>query len=168
MRETAGVIQENAHQALVELREVLGLLRDGPGDAAPERPQPDAADVTALIAEAQAGGMRVSPTIDLDLDRVPPVIGRTVYRVVQEGLTNVRKHATHTAVTVDLTGEPGTGLEVVVRNKMPIGAPVQELPTSGLGLIGLGERVELVGGHLDHEVTPTRDFILSAWLPWPS
>ena len=59
MRATAAVIQENSHQAMVELREVLGLLRDGPGDSAPELPQPSAVDLPALLDEARASGMRI-------------------------------------------------------------------------------------------------------------
>ncbi|WP_229053746.1 sensor histidine kinase [Aeromicrobium sp. Leaf350] len=168
MRETAGVIQQNAHQALVELREVLGLLREGPGDAAPERPQPDATAVHDLITEAQSTGLRVEASIDIDTGAVPQATGRTVYRVVQEGLTNVRKHATHTAAEISITGAPGEGLKVVVRNKLPIGQPVNALPPSGLGLIGLRERVELAGGRLERHVTPRRDFVLSAWIPWPA
>ncbi|GAA1731992.1 sensor histidine kinase [Aeromicrobium alkaliterrae] len=168
MRETAGVIQQNAHQALVELREVLGLLREGPGDAAPERPQPDASAVGALIGEARATGLRVEAAFDLDVDAVPQTTGRTVYRVVQEGLTNVRKHATHTAAEVQVSGRPGDGLRVVVRNKLPLGQPASVLPPSGLGLIGLRERVELAGGRLDHRITSDRDFVLEAWIPWPA
>jgi len=168
MRETAAVIQTNAHQALVELREVLGLLREGPGDAAPERPQPDAADLENLVSDARDSGLHVTSTIDVEAAEVPPTIGRTAYRVVQEGLTNVRKHATHTAAEVEVHGAPGEGLRVVVRNKLPIGQAAQEFPQSGLGLIGLRERVELAGGRLDHVTTPQRDFVLSAWLPWPT
>ncbi len=168
MRETAAVIQTNAHQALVELREVLGLLREGPGDAAPERPQPDAADLENLVIDARVSGLHVTSTIEVDAADVPPTIGRTAYRVVQEGLTNVRKHATHTAAEVEVRGTPGEGLRVVVRNKLPIGQAAQEFPQSGLGLIGLRERVELAGGRLDHMTTPQRDFVLSAWLPWPA
>ncbi len=168
MRATAEVIQDNARQALVELREVLGLLREGPGDAAPERPQPDASDLDALILEALATGLRVSPAVGIDTAAVPQTTGRTAYRIVQEGLTNVRKHATHTAVSVDVTGAPGEGLRVVVRNKLPIGQPAHDLPASGLGLIGLRERVELAGGQLEREITSDRDFVLSAWLPWPA
>ena len=168
MRATAEVIQDNARQALVELREVLGLLREDPGDAAPERPQPDASDLDDLISEARVTGLRVSSAVEVDTATVPPTTGRTAYRIVQEGLTNVRKHATHTAVSVDVTGRPGDGLEVVVRNKLPLGRPAHDLPPSGLGLIGLRERVELAGGRLEREVTSDRDFVLSAWLPWPA
>ncbi len=168
MRATAEVIQDNARQALVELREVLGLLREGPGDAVPERPQPGAGDLDALITQARVTGLRVSSVVAVDTASVPSTTGRTAYRIVQEGLTNVRKHATHTAVSIDVTGRPGDGLEVVVRNKLPLGRPVHDMPPSGLGLIGLRERVELVGGHLDREITSDRDFVLSAWLPWPA
>ncbi|MFT4299091.1 MAG: histidine kinase [Aeromicrobium sp.] len=168
VRETAALIHANAHQALVELREVLGLLRDDPRDAAPDRPQPDAAAIAGLIEEARASGLRVSGDIAVNTSLVPPSVGRTAYRVVQEGLTNVRKHATHTAASVELRGMPGEELVVTVRNKMPLGRPGSDLPTSGLGLIGLRERVELAGGRLTREVTADRNFVLAVWLPWPA
>ncbi len=93
MRATAAVIQESSHQALVELRDVLGILRDDPGDSSPERPQPSAVDVPALLDEARASGMRIETEDLVALDGIPETIGRTLYRVVQESLTNARKHA---------------------------------------------------------------------------
>lgn len=168
MRESAAVIQQSSHQALVELREVLGILRDENGEVAPNRPQPGVGDVPTLVDEARAAGLRVALTLDIDIDAVPELIGRTAYRVVQEGLTNVRKHASQTSVIVQLTGSADEGLDVLVRNPLPIGTPEQRLPASGLGLVGLRERVELAGGRLSHTVTTNRDFVLDAWLPWPS
>ncbi len=166
MRETAEVIQENSHQAMVELREVLGLLRDGPGDAAPELPQPSATDIPALLDEAKRAGMNVQSEL-IDLAAVPDTLGRTVYRVIQEGLTNARKHAPSTLVRVRLDGGPDVGLTVDVRNLLPLGSPTSG-PESGLGLIGLAERTALAGGRLTHRVTPDHEFVLTAWIPWPT
>ena len=166
MRATAEVIQENSHQAMVELREVLGLLRDGPGDAAPERPQPAASDLPALIDEARQAGMRIESDL-IELSPIPETLGRTAYRVIQEGLTNARKHAPNTLVNVSLHGGPKDGLIAEVRNRLPIGA-VPDSPESGLGLIGLAERTALAGGVMTHRITPEQEFVLSTWLPWPA
>lgn len=167
MRTTAGIIQDNAHQAMVELREVLGILRDGPGDAAPEMPQPSATDLPDLILEARRSGMRVRTDRDVALETIPEMLGRTAYRVVQEGLTNARKHAADTLVTVNLRGGPDAGLVVEVRNPLRVGSARSQAPQSGLGLVGLGERTALAGGRLSHRVSPTDEFVLEAWLPWP-
>jgi signal transduction histidine kinase len=168
MRATAAVIQESSHQALVELRDVLGLLRDDPGDSSPERPQPSAADLPALLDEARDSGMRVETDELVALDGLPDTIGRTLYRVVQESLTNARKHAPNTLVTASVTGSPWAGLSVVVSNPLEVGSIVVEAPQSGLGLIGLAERTALVGGRMSHRITPAREFVVEAWLPWPA
>ena len=165
MRATAEVIQENSHQAMIELREVLGLLREGPGDSAPELPQPSATDVPALLDEARQAGMRIDAQL-IDLGGIPETLGRTAYRVIQEGLTNARKHAPNTSVNIILQGGPDDGLRTTVRNLLPIGSKSMSSPESGLGLIGLAERAALAGGQLTHRVTDEREFVLSAWLPW--
>ncbi|MCW2839386.1 MAG: two-component sensor histidine kinase [Aeromicrobium sp.] len=168
IRATARVIQDNSHQAMIDLREVLGILRDDPGDAAPELPQPSARDLPDLIDEARRSGMRVEADHALELDGVPDQLGRTVYRVVQEGLTNARKHAADTLVTVIVAGGPDVGANVEVRNPLRIGERRTQAPDSGLGLVGLAERAELAGGRLTHRVSPAGEFVLSAWLPWPT
>ena len=168
VRATAEVIQQNSHQALVDLREVLGILRDEPGDADPELPQPSAVDLRTLVAEARRSGMRVDNQHAIALDGMPEGVGRTVYRIVQEALTNARKHAPDTRVVVNLFGGPGDGLEVEVRNPLQVGSTHLDLPVSGLGLIGLQERAVLAGGRLTHRVTPEQEFVLHAWLPWPA
>ncbi len=160
----AGVIRASAHQAVQDLREVIGVLRaDAPGGAAPERPQPTIGDLDALAAESREAGGRVR----LDEAAVPALTGRTAYRIVQEGLTNARKHAPGAAVTVTLTGAPGAGLTVEVRNPWPVSPPPGAIPGTGTGLVGLAERATLAGGRLTHERTAAGDFRLTAWLPWP-
>jgi len=166
VRETAGIIQENSHQALTELRQVLGVLREDPGDADPERPQPSADDLPELLEEAREAGMNVVSNLG-PVEAIPDPMGRTAYRVVQEGLTNARKHAPDTLVTVALSGGPGDGLTISVRNPLRIGSPL-DVPDSGLGLVGLSERAALVGGRLSQGVTADREFTLTVWLPWPA
>ena len=168
IRKTAGVIRENTHQALTELREVLGVLREGPGDATPELPQPSAHDIAALVSESRAAGMKVDFVGDANLVGLPDSIGRTLYRIVQEGLTNARKHAPDTLVTVTVAGSPGDGVTASIRNPLRLGDSRLLSPDSGLGLIGLGERSALAGGRLSHHITPDRVFMLHAWLPWPA
>jgi signal transduction histidine kinase len=165
----AGVIRASAHQALEDLRAVIGVLRDGPEGAEPERPQPTLADLPALIDESRAAGMRVAHTWRLAPEAaVPEALGRNAYRIVQEGLTNARKHAQGSAVDVVVDGSPGDGLTIEVRNRLPVGAFVAaEIPGAGTGIVGLAERASLAGGRLEHGRTEAGDYRLWAWLPWP-
>jgi signal transduction histidine kinase len=194
----AKVIRENAHQALQDLREVIGVLRAPteasraeveavqtgrapPGWAsAPvgELPQPTLADVRQLVAESGRAGMRVALREETS-GAVPDLTGRTAYRIVQEALTNARKHAPGAEVQVSLTGSPGAGLTVEVGNHAPTAAPGPATasgpdpgpapdPGAGQGLVGLAERVALAGGRLEHGPTDEGGWRLAAWLPWPA
>ena len=165
----AGVIRASAHQALDELREVIGVLREQEpdGDDRPEPPQPTAGDLPALVSETEAAGMRVRLTTgDVDLDHVPDLTGRTAYRVVQEGLTNARKHAPAAAVAVTVAGDREHGLSVEVRNPLSLARNGEAVPGAGTGLVGLVERTTLAGGRLEHGRTDGGDYRLAAWLPW--
>jgi signal transduction histidine kinase len=115
----AKVIRENAHLALQDLREVIGVLRAPVG----ELPQPTLADVRQLVAESGRAGMRVGLREELGGAAVPDLVGRTAYRTVQEGLTNARKHAPGAEVVVRLAGSPGEGLTVEVCNEAPDSGP---------------------------------------------
>lgn len=163
----AGVIRESAHEALQDLRQVIGVLRGGDADAS-GRPQPTLDALDTLVAESREAGMKV--VLDnhvTDPAAVPATLGRTAYRIAQEGLTNARKHAPGAEVTVAVTGAPGEGLTLSVRNPAPPG-DVPEVPGSGQGLIGLAERASLAGGRLRHAPGPDGGFHLEAWLPWAS
>ncbi|WP_089156795.1 sensor histidine kinase [Micromonospora sp. NBS 11-29] len=164
----AGVIRASAHAALQDLREVIGVLRAEAGsEATPERPQPTLADVPALVAESRDAGVRVSVVDEItEPAEVPAATGRSAYRIVQEALTNARKHAPGAAVTVRLAGGPGDGLAVQVSNPWPVGGPGTSIPGTGTGLVGVAERVTLAGGRLDHGRAADGDFRLTAWLPW--
>jgi signal transduction histidine kinase len=164
--EAAGVIRANAHAALEELRAVIGVLRDGEPADAPEPPQPTLADIPALVDESRAAGMRVDCRVDVPA-AVPGALGRTAYRIVQEGLTNARKHAPAAAVEVDVA-RSGDALVVAVVSRRPVGVAIaaDPLPGAGSGLIGLGERVALAGGALEHGPDAAGDFVLRATLPW--
>jgi signal transduction histidine kinase len=163
----AGVIRASARAALEELRQVIGVLREGEPDGAPRRPQPTLADVAALVDESRAAGTRVRCRIDVpDAAQVPAALGRTAYRIVQEGLTNARKHAPGAAVDVAVTAGERLVVEVVCRRRVGVAAAAEALPGAGSGLIGLEERVELAGGSLEHGPGPAGDFVLRATLPW--
>jgi signal transduction histidine kinase len=168
-RETAGIIQANSQGALADLRELLGVLRDTErgADAADHRPQPTLSDLDTLLAAERAAGAHITLHSDLDNhDALPVSIGRSAYRIVEEGLTNARKHARHAAVTVELAGRPGSGLDLCVRNPVRVGGHQHGSDGSGFGLIGLAERAAASHGRFSHGLTPDGDFLLRAWLPW--
>ncbi|MGA5029185.1 sensor histidine kinase [Streptomyces cellulosae] len=161
----AGVIRESAHEALQDLREIIGVLRAGDSEDA-GRPQPTLAALDTLVAESRQAGMKV--TLDQRVTSaasVPASVGRTAYRIVQEALTNARKHAPGAEVTVAVAGGPGEDLTVRVRNPPPEG-DVPPVPGAGRGLIGLRERATLAGGSLEHGRTQEGGFEVRARLPW--
>ncbi|GAA4909427.1 signal transduction histidine kinase [Stackebrandtia albiflava] len=161
VRRAVRVIRESSHQALQDLREVIGVLR------APitELGGPTLADLPELVEEAADAGSVVR------LDRhhaepVPDALGRAGYRIVQEGLTNARRHAPGAEVDIDVAGEPGGELTVSVRNTAP---PTAVDPgTPGRGLVGLTERVALLEGRLEYGPTDDGGWHLDARIPWPS
>jgi signal transduction histidine kinase len=168
VRETAELLRSTARQALEELRGVIGVLRDESGqDLVPPGPQPTLADIDRLVEENRRAGQ----TVDLEMrvqheEELPGGLGRDAYRIVQEALTNIGKHASGTAAQVRVTGGPGEGLHVSVRNQQPAQAATgPALPGSGSGLLGLQERVTLVGGTLVHGPNGG-DFVVEAELPW--
>ncbi|WP_078888609.1 sensor histidine kinase [Streptomyces sclerotialus] len=158
----AGVIRESAHKALQDLREVLTVLRAPAG----ELPQPTLADVHRLVAESCAAGMRVRLVEEVPED-VPELIGRTAYRVVQEALTNVRKHASGAEADVHVSGKPGDGLQVEVANAAPGPRTPHAHAAPGQGLAGLAERVSLAGGQLAYGPAGCGGWEITARLPWP-
>jgi signal transduction histidine kinase len=159
-RAAAGVIRQCAHDAIEDLRQVIGMLREPAGD----RPQPTLADVPALVEQSRAAGAMVALDLVED-DAVPDGVGRHAYRIVQEALTNARKHAPGAPVRVAVTGGADAGLVVEVGNALGTGAG-GGLPGVGAGLVGLAERVQLAGGRIEHGPTLEGEFRLRAWLPW--
>ncbi|WP_405063805.1 histidine kinase [Kribbella sp. NBC_01505] len=164
---SARLIRETARQAMEDLREVLGVLRSDTSVAGADlAPVPQAADLERLVADSRAAGVTVSSEIALPTD-VPLSIGRTIYRIVQESLTNVHKHARGSSTEVLVFGGRGDGLTVRVTNVRPVAAD-SLLPGAGAGLVGLRERVVLVGGRLTTGPTPAGGWRVEAWLPWPA
>jgi len=163
----AGVadIQARANEALHDLRSVLGVLRAPDTGQPVDQPQPTYDDLPALILESRRSGMNIEFTDLLAPDRaLPQAVGRTVYRVIQEGLTNARKHAPGAVVRIQLSGTPEDGVDLLLRN--PLGfASSPAAPGAGLGLVGLSERTQLRGGRLEHRKDGST-FVLHGWIPW--
>lgn len=163
--EAARVIRESARAALDELRGVIGVLREDSGESLVRPPQPTLADLAALVEESRAAGMRISARIELGDAAVSAAVGRTAYRIVQEGLTNARKHAPGAAVMLTVNAPDGE-LRVEIRSLAPVAvASASSLPGAGTGLIGLAERVTLAGGELEHGADREGAFVLRARLP---
>lgn len=162
----AAEIRTTAHETLEDLRGVLGVLRGT--DTEPLAPQPDLSDLGRLVEESRVGGA----TVDLLIDEaaaaphaVPDTLGRTAYRIVQESLTNVRKHAGPAAVRVAVRLHAHR-LSIEVVNDRPR-SPAPPLPGSGSGLIGLAERVHLAGGEISSAATGAGGWRVYAELPVP-
>ena len=141
IREAAQLINDNAKRSLNELRLVLGTLRDS--GSAPAPPQPGIEQVPILVAEARQAGQHIGLDVQPDLAEVPSQVGRHGFHIVQESLTNARKHAPGAPVEVRVTGSRGEGLLIRVTNPLTGTSPG---PGSRLGLVGLAERMELIGG----------------------
>ena len=159
-------IREAAARTLTEMRRVVGLLRDPEDDptthqAEDLRPQPGLADLAGLVQEARAGGTEVDLALDPPAVAPPPSLQLAVFRIVQEALTNARRHAPGSPVRVRVDGG-GTALCVEVRNGG--GRAARSVRGGGHGLVGMRERVRMHGGTL--EAGPTPDgFVVRAQLP---
>nr|WP_276545903.1 histidine kinase [Brachybacterium muris] len=163
--ESVGLIRQTATTALSELREVLGVLRSE-DEGAPLAPQPTWGDVRDLVTTSQQAGISVE-LFDFIDDPVPDTMARTAYRVVQEGLTNIHKHARHTKARVALIGEPGTDLVIEVSNVLPVGFTT-DLPGARMGLSGIETRVLHAGGTITSGPTDDGRFEVKAVIPWPT
>ncbi|WP_410572130.1 sensor histidine kinase [Amycolatopsis sp. cmx-4-61] len=139
-RDAAAQLRTSAATATERLREIIGVLRE---DAAPV--EPVQGDLGELISRARASGLQIKSTVDAA--EAPPMVARAAYRVVQEALTNVAKHAPGAAVTVRVRSS-GARTDVSVVNAPPPAGPLPGAASGHVGLIGLRERVRLVGGTL--------------------
>ncbi|WP_127502483.1 sensor histidine kinase [Actinoplanes solisilvae] len=142
---------------------------EGDADTRPEPPQPRFWEVADLLTGARTAGMNIDFAWVVPRASPSQELGRTAYRVVQEALTNARKHAPGAEVEVLLDGGGDRDLRIRVVNSLESwpGVPpvVDEVPGAGAGLIGVGERVALVGGRVEYGPEGDR-FRLEAWLPW--
>ncbi|MFF8594182.1 sensor histidine kinase [Streptomyces sp. NPDC015220] len=172
-REALVTLEESGRLALSEMRQLLDVLRAddyaAPGPrGVPEAPQPGVADLDRLVKEARQAGQPTGLTVDGDPGPLPPVVGLTVYRIVQEALTNARKHAGPTVPTeVHLACLPGRlTVRVTDRGAYDGAEPAGALGGgSGYGLTGMRERVALHGGTLEAGPLPGGGFRVAASLP---
>ncbi len=164
---TAGAlaaIRREGRRAMEEVRAIVSVLRTGPGGDQPSAPAPRLGDLTALADAARAHGLGVDVCLDVPAGRLPELVELTSYRVVQEALTNVTRHAvdaTCATVTVRLDGDDWVVVEVVDDGN--VRGPVQP----GFGLRGMAERVEAIGGRLHHGAAHDSGFVVRATLPLP-
>ena len=150
-------IKETSKSALDEVRSVLGILRDGGSDA-PLVPEPDLARLDGLTASVIAQGVEV--VLKNDLDDVPKPTQLALYRIVQESLTNVVRHANASTARVELVETMDTYVATITDN----GTGAVETSEGGRGLLGMRERAELLGGTL--EAGPSgRGFRVRATIP---
>jgi signal transduction histidine kinase len=171
-RQAAEELRAAGCQALDELRDLVGILRTGPEHTGPEEDEtPSTRDFAALIAESTAVGTPAELVEEGDPALASPVVGRTVYRIVREALTNVRKHASGARVLVRVSYDPSR-VRVEVRNAPPTGQNGSALADtglagtgSGLGITSLRQRIELVHGTLRAGPAPDGGFCVEATLP---
>ena len=158
-------IRREGALALDELRDVVGVLRNGAEVGARTLSPAPPEDPAVLVEESRSVGVPTELVVDGDPAPIAPTVARTAFRVVQEALTNVRKHAPGASAEVLLRYHPG-GVEVTVTNSVAAGPPDPALGRgSGAGLSGLRQRVELVGGWLDAGPAPGGGFRVGAILP---
>jgi len=158
-RESLHAIQRLSREALAEMRQVLGIVRGGDGSLAP---QPTLADVPALIDRTAATGMSAELHVEGARRPLPPGLEVSAYRIVQEALTNIRRHADGAAATVTLRYGPGS-LGVLIADDGP--GPADTGAAGGQGLIGMRERVSFFGGRFSAGAGPTGGFVVDATFP---
>ncbi|MGV9887094.1 sensor histidine kinase [Streptomyces sp. NPDC003395] len=168
VREALVTLESSGRLALREMRQLLDVLRAGDEpDATPASPQPGADDLGRLVEESCRAGLPTAFTVRGPRRPLPPTVGLTVFRIVQEGLTNARKYAGPASASVVLTYRPD-GITVEVRDDGR-GVPSQdarhEPVRGGYGLIGMRERVALHGGTLEAGPRPEGGFAVVAELP---
>jgi signal transduction histidine kinase len=144
LRRSLDLIETTGREALSELRTVLGALR-AEEDAGPDRgPLPGVADLGELARRSRDAGVDVDVVVEGTERPVPPGVGLSAFRIVQEALTNVRKHSTATSARVVLRYAPDRLLVQIVDD----GQALSRSASTGHGLVGMRERVTIFGGEL--------------------
>nr|WP_281360690.1 sensor histidine kinase [Psychromicrobium silvestre] len=153
-------IAEHSRRAMTEMRHMLGVLRAENTDKETV-PQPGAADLKALVESIRRAGIAVDISTPAGFDP-GPILGLTVYRIVQEALSNVVRHAPDSRATVRIT-QPGERIVVLVQNRPAVLNSSEH--SGGHGLIGMQERVQVMGGTLRYGPTDDGGFQVEARLP---
>ena len=161
-RQALATIEASTRSALLEMRHLLGVLRGSTGDATGRAPAPGLDDLQALVADVANSGVTVEVRIEGERGDVPPGVDLSAYRIVQEALTNVIKHAGPVRATVVVRYD-ADGVSVEVDDDGPGPAAAA---TEGHGLAGMAERVALYDGQLDAGPRPGGGFRVAARLPF--
>jgi signal transduction histidine kinase len=165
--EVLGTVERLAREALNELNHLLGALRrEQAGDPA-RRPSPTLAELEPLLDAARAAGVPADLTVEGGPRALSPGVELSCYRIIDEALTNVARHAPGAPTRVVLRYRPG-GLDIEVANGPPPGGaqPAGSRPASGgRGVRGMRERAELYGGRLDARPCPGGGFVVTAAIP---
>jgi signal transduction histidine kinase len=163
-RDALATVKQASKEALVELRSILGVLRQVDDDTAPRGPTPTLRRLDELVERAAAAGVNVHLEIDADLEAVPRSTDLAAYRIVQESLTNVARHSDRPDATVRVHADDSTlGVEVLDEGSARGRASAQI--SGGHGIIGMRERAASVGGDLEAGPRPGRGFAVRARLP---
>jgi signal transduction histidine kinase len=162
-RDALEAIRSASKEALVELRSVLGVLRQV-DEGAPLAPTRGLAGLDELVERARAAGVEVAVSLDADPDRLPRPVDLAAYRIVQEALTNVARHAEPPVAEV-VVGVGDDGLVIAVRDEGSGRRRGEALPSGGNGIPGMRERAASVGGTLTAGPRPDRGFAVVARLP---
>lgn len=163
VRERLGLIERSGREALAEMRRLLGVLREDDAER-PLAPQPGVDDVGDLVGSARSAGLSVGLAVSGAPRRLPAGLGLTVYRIVQEALTNAARHAAGARVRVSLRYEPDAVDVAVVDDG---GRETQRPGGGGHGLLGMRERVAVFAGTLDAGPSADGGFAVHARLPLP-
>jgi signal transduction histidine kinase len=168
-RTALATINDVSRQALVELRSVLGVLRDVDSDGvagAPRAPTPGLARLGDLVENAAAAGLAVSVEEDGQAAALPAEVDLTAYRIIQEALTNSARHSGGSAATVHLGyGDGALLVEVDDDGVLGLPGPAPAANGSGRGIAGMTERAAALGGTLEAGPRPAGGFGVKAWLP---
>lgn len=160
-RDALELVERTTRQAHEEMRHLLSLMR--PDDAGEQlTPQPGLSQLPALVQNARESGLDVTVEQSGDLDALPRGVDLAAYRIVQEALTNTRKHSRATSVCVSLHAEPGS-LRISIADPGP---SVPGPSTGGLGLVGIRERAALYDGELHAGATPAGGFAVTTTLSY--
>lgn len=161
LRSSAELVRHNAAGAMQDLQSLLGVLRDTGG----EPPKLPLTQLPQVVEESFGAGQLLASSIFIrDAGQASPALSRAVYRIVQELVTNARKHAPGARTSLKVMGGPGEGILIDVIN--PITRPPASTAGSGRGLAGIAERTELLGGRVAHGLHGDNDFRVLVELPW--
>jgi signal transduction histidine kinase len=164
-RESVAHIQRASEEALEDLRLTVGLLREpGSGPAKPAKPVPGLDQLEELICSFASTGLRVTHEVTGQVRPLPEAVELTAYRIIQESLTNTRKHADCDTAVVRLGYGPAT-LRLTVEDGGRAGTPGGPREPEGHGIVGMRERVAALGGRLSAGPGPRGGYRVRAELP---